>query len=234
MKGMIVPAPKPLKIFSGGAMRPLLRDLAPLFAREHGVTAEFEFKLSAALKRTIQGGAAFDIAILPRPELDELITSGEILRDSAADLARSIVGLAVRAGAPKPDISSVEALRRALLRARSIGYSDGPSGAYVAALLVKLGIAEAAAEKVKLTSGPVAELVARGDAELGMQQIIAILPVAGAELVGPLPAQLQNVIIYAAGISSRALDLTAARTFLALMRREQAKQLMRANGLDPS
>ena len=230
---MIVSVPKPLKIFSGGAMRPLLRDLAPLFARENGVTAEFEFKLSAALKRAIQGGAAFDIAILPRPELEELITSGEILRDSAADLARSIVGLAVRAGAPKPDISSVEALRRALLRAHSIGYSDGPSGAYVAALLVKLGIAEAVAEKVKLTSGPVAELVARGDAELGMQQIIAILPVAGAELVGPLPAQLQNVIIYAAGISSRAVDITAARTFLALMRREQAKQLMRANGLDP-
>ena len=111
---MIVSAPKPLKIFSGGAMRPLLRDLAPLFAREHGVAAEFEFKLSAALKRAIQGGAAFDIAILPRPELEELITSGEILRDSAADLARSIVGLAVRAGAPKPDISGVESLRRAL------------------------------------------------------------------------------------------------------------------------
>lgn len=230
---MMVPAPKPLKIFSGGAMRPLLRDLAPLFSREHGVTAEIEFKLSAALKRAIQAGAVFDIAILPRPELDELIASGEILRDSAADLARSIVGLAVRAGAPKPDISSVEALRHTLLRARSIGYSDGPSGAYVTALLVKLGIAEAVAEKVKLTSGPVAELVARGDAELGMQQIIAILPVAGAELIGPLPAQLQNVIIYAAGISSRAFDIAAASTFLAFMRCEQAKQLMRANGLDP-
>src|SRR5438067_3381653 len=184
----------PFKIFSGGAMRPLLRELVPRFERAHAVTVEVEYRLSAAVKRAIQDGAAFDLAILPRPELDELIASG------AADLARSTVGLAVRAGAPQPDIGSAAALRRALMEARSIAYSDGPSGAYVAALLAKLGIGEAVAAKVKLTSGPVAELVARGEAELGMQQIVAILPVAGAQLVGPLPAELQNVIVYAAGL----------------------------------
>jgi len=182
----------------------------------------------------IQDGAVFDVAILPRPELDDLIALGAIVGDSAADVARSAVGLAVRAGAAKPDIGSVEALRRTLLQAESIGYSDGPSGAYVAGLLAKLGIAEAVAAKLKLTSGPVAELVARGEAELGMQQIIAILPVAGAELVGPLPAELQNVIIYAAGRYSRAPDTQAAMAFLTFMRGEQAKQLMRANGLDPA
>jgi molybdate transport system substrate-binding protein len=203
-----------IKIFSGGAMRPLLREIVPLFERAHGVMADVEFRLSAALKRAIQDGAEFDIAILPRPELDDLIALGAI--DSAADVTRSIVGLAVGAGAPKPDIGSVEALRRTLLQARSIAYSDGPSGVYVAELLAKLGIADADAAKVKLTSGPVAELVAGGKAELRMQQIVAILPVAGAELVGPLPAELQNVL------------------FLAFMRGEQAKQLMRAKGLDPA
>jgi molybdate transport system substrate-binding protein len=226
--------PKPLKIFSGGAMRSLLREFVPRFEREHGVTAEVQFQLSAALKRAIQDGAVFDIAILPRPELDELIALGAIVCDSAVDVARSTVGLAVRTGTAKPDIGSVETLRRALLQAQSIAYSDGPSGAYVADLLAKLGIAAAVAAKVKLTSGPVAELVARGEAELCMQQIIAILPVAGAELVGPLPAELQNVIIYAAGLSSRASDAQAAAAFLAFMRGEQAKQLMRANGLDPA
>ena len=140
----------------------------------------------------------------------------------------------MRAGAAKPDIGSVDALQRALLQARSIAYSDGPSGAYVAELLAKLGIAAAVAAKIKLTSGPVAELVARGEAELGMQQIIAILPVAGAELVGPLPAELQNVIVYAAGLSSRAATAQAARDFLGFMRGEQAKQQMRAKGLDPA
>jgi len=225
---------EPLKIFSGGAMRPVMAEIVPRFERAHGVAVEVEFRLSAALKRAIQDGAVFDLAILPRPELDDLITGGAIRCDSATDVARSIVGLAVRAGAPKPDIGSVEALRRALLAARSIAYSDGPSGAYVAELLAKLGIAAAVAAKVKLTSGPVAELVARGEAELGMQQIIAILPIAGAELVGPLPAELQNVIVYAAGLSSHARDAKAAMAFVAFMRGEQAKQLMRANGLEPA
>ena len=168
---------KHIKIFSGGAMRPLLRELVPLFEGAHGVTAEVEFRLSSALTRAIQDGAVFDIAILPRPDLDDLIARSAI--DGATDVARSTVGLAVRAGAPKPDIGSVEALRHAFLQAQSIAYSDGPSGAYVAELLAKLGIAAAVAAKVKLTSGPVAELVARGEAELGMQQIIAILPVGG-------------------------------------------------------
>ena len=225
---------KHLKILSGGAMRPLRAEIVPRFERAHGAAVEVEFRFSAALKRAIQDGAVFDVAILPRPELDDLIALGAIVGDSAADVARSAVGLAVRAGAAKPDICSVEALRRTLLQVESIGYSDGPSGAYVAGLLAKLGIAEAVAAKLKLTSGPVAELVARGEAELGMQQIIAILPVAGAELVGPLPAELQNVIIYAAGRYSRAPDTQAAMAFLTFMRGEQAKQLMRANGLDPA
>jgi len=223
-----------LKIFSGGAMRPLMAEIVPQFERAHGAGVEVEFRLSAALKRAIQDGAPFDVAILPRPELDDLIAFGAIARDSAVDVARSTVGLAVRAGAAKPDIGSVDALQRALLQARSIAYSDGPSGAYVAELLAKLGIAAAVAAKIKLTSGPVAELVARGEAELGMQQIIAILPVAGAELVGPLPAELQNVIVYAAGLSSRAATAQAARDFLGFMRGEQAKQQMRAKGLDPA
>ena len=215
-------------------MRPLMAEIVPQFERAHGAGVEVEFRLSAALKRAIQDGAPFDVAILPRPELDDLIAFGAIARDSAVDVARSTVGLAVRAGAAKPDIGSVDALQRALLQARSIAYSDGPSGAFVAELLAKLGIAAAVGAKIKLTSGPVAELVARGEAELGMQQIIAILPVAGAELVGPLPAELQNVIVYAAGLSSRAATAQAARDFLGFMRGEQAKQQMRAKGLDPA
>ena len=115
-----MPPPKLLKILSGGAMRPLLRELMPRFEREHGITAAVEFQLSAALKRAIQDGAIFDIAVLPRPELDDLIALGAINRDGAADVARSTIGLAVRTGAAKPDIGSVEALRRVLLQARSI------------------------------------------------------------------------------------------------------------------
>jgi molybdate transport system substrate-binding protein len=228
-----MPAATDIKIFCGGAMRPLMAEIIPRFKRAHGVAVGVEFRLSAALKRAIQDGAVFDIAILPRPELDDLIALGAIARDSSADLARSTVGLAVRAGARKPDIGSVAALRRTLLQARSLAYSDGPSGAYVAALLAKLGLAEEMAAKIKLTSGPVAELVARDEAEIGIQQIIAILPVRGAELVGPLPSELQNAITYAAGLSSRAVNPADAQRFIAFAGTEKARRLMRANGLEP-
>ena len=223
-----------IKILSGGAMRPLMAELVPRFEHAYGMTIDIEFRLTSALKQAIAAGAIFDIAVLPRPDLNDLIEQGAIAPGSATDIARSTVGLAIRPGAPKPDIGSVGALRGTLLQARSIAYSDGPSGAYVAALLAKLGIAEEMAPKTKLTSEAVAELVARGEAEIGMQQIVAILPVRGAELVGPLPAELQNVIIYAAGLSSGTWQAAAAEGFIAFTRTEQAKRLMRASGLEPA
>jgi molybdate transport system substrate-binding protein len=233
-RGTIMSAPNTIKILSGGAMRPLMAQLVSHFEHAQGVTIDIEFRLTSALKQAIAAGATFDIAVLPRPELNDLIEQGAIAPGSATDIARSTVGLAIRPGAAKPDIGSVGALRRALLQARSIAYSDGPSGAYVAALLAKLGIAEEMAPKTKLTSEPVAELVARGEAEIGMQQIIAILPVKGAELVGPLPTELQNVIIYAAGLSSGTRQAAAAEGFIAFTRTEQAKRLTRASGLEPA
>jgi molybdate transport system substrate-binding protein len=180
LKGIIAAAGNHLKIFSGGAMRPLIVDLVPLFERAHDAIVDVEFRLTSALKQAIEAGAIFDLVIMPRPDLDELIARGAVAPGTACDIAHSSVGLAVRTGAPKPDIGSVAALRQALLQARSLAYSDGPSGAYVAGLLTKLGIAEEVAPKSKLTGRPVAELVASGEAEVGMQQIVAILPVKGA------------------------------------------------------
>jgi molybdate transport system substrate-binding protein len=222
-----------LEILSGGAMRPLLAEAMPLFERAHGIKADVRFALTSVLAKDIAQGAGFDLALLPRPELDALAAMAAIAPGTQTDIARSAVGLAVRQGAPKPDIATVEALRRTLLAARSIGYSDGPSGAYVAGLLQRLGIAEAMRPKTKLTSGPVAELVASGEAELGMQQIVAILPVKGADLVGPLPAELQNVIVYAAGMAAAAQNPDAAAAFIGFMATPQALRIIRAKGLEP-
>ena len=210
--------PTPLKILSGGAMRSLMVDLVPLFERASGEKVEIEFRLTSVLQKEIEDGAVFDIALLPRPEVDALAQAGRIAADATADITRSSVGLAVRAGAPKPDIATVEALKQTLLNAQSIAYSDGPSGAYIAALLERLGIADAMKSKTKLTSRPVAELMASGEAEIGMQQIVAILPVKGAELVAPLPSELQNVIIYAAGLSAAAQNGGAAKACIDFMR----------------
>ena len=222
-----------VKILSGGAMRSLMVELAPLLERASDAKVEIEFRLTSVLQKEIEDGAAFDIALLPRPELDALVRGNKIAAGSTADITRSSVGLAVKVGAPIPDISTVASLKRALLDARSIGYSDGPSGAYIAALLERLGIADAMKPKTKLTSRPVAELVAAGEAELGMQQIVAILPVKGAELVGPLPSDLQNIIIYAAGLSATAQNSAAAKNCIVFMRSREAVRLIRTKGMEP-
>jgi molybdate transport system substrate-binding protein len=222
-----------LKILSGGAMRPLMTDLVPLFEQASGLKVAIEFRLTSVLQKEIEDGAGFDVALLPRPELDGLARAGRIAAGTIADTARSLVGLAVRAGAPKPDITTVEGLKQALLGARSIAYSDGPSGAYVAALLERLGIAEAMKAKTTLTGRPVAELMASGEAEIGMQQIVAILPVKGADLVGPLPSDLQNVIVYAAGVSTSAQNSAGAESCIGFMRSQAAADLIRSKGMQP-
>jgi molybdate transport system substrate-binding protein len=231
--GEFMAAAGTVKVLSGGAMRTLMVEIVPLFESANETKVDTEFRLTSVLKKAIEEGAAFDVALLPRPELDELVKQGKIASDGTKDITRSAVGLAVRAGAPKPDIATVAAFKRALLAARSIAYSDGPSGAYIAALLERLGIASEMTPKTKLTSGPVAELVASGEAEIGMQQIVAILPVKGAELVGPLPGELQNVIIYAAGIATRAQEPVAAHAFIGFMTTPDARRLIRVKGMEP-
>jgi len=214
-------------------MRSLMLDVVRLFEQASGTTVDIRFALTSVLQQEIEAGAAFDIALLPRPELDALARAGKIAAGTPTDVTRSAVGLCVRAGAPKPDIGTVEALRRALLAAKSIAYSDGPSGAYIANLLQRLGIADETKAKTKLTSRLVAEIVAEGEAELGMQQIVAILPVKGADLVGPLPHELQNIIVYAAGLAPGAALNAAARTFVAFMATPEVVALIRGRGMEP-
>jgi molybdate transport system substrate-binding protein len=222
-----------LKILSGGAMRALLIEAVPLFESAGGIKTDVRFALTSVLKKEIEDGAIFDIALLPRPELDALLEQGSIAAGTQADIARSAVGLAVRAGAPRPDIATVAAFKRALLAAQTVGYSDGPSGAYVTDLLQRLGIAQEMKPKIRLTSGPVAELVAKGEAEIGLQQIVAILPVKGADLVGPLPGELKNIIVYAAGLSARSASSQAGRRLIAFMATPQVVSIIRAKGMEP-
>jgi molybdate transport system substrate-binding protein len=222
-----------LKILSGGAMQGLMADAVPLFERDGRRKVAVEFGLTSALRKAIADGAIFDIALLPRPDIEALAHAGKMAAASVTDIARSSIGVAVRAGAPKPDISTVDAFKRAVVRAGSVTYSDGPSGLYIAALMERLGLAEAIKSKTKLTTGPVAELLARGEAEIGLQQIVAILPVKGADLVGPLPAELQNVIVYAAGLSARSTNSQAARDFVAFMATPQVVSIIRAKGMEP-
>jgi len=222
-----------LMILSGGAMRGFLVEAAPLFERAHGRKTQIRFGLTSTLVEEIENGAAFDIALLPRPDIDSLAQRGKLAAESAIDVARSAIGVAVRAGAPKPDLDTVAGFTSTLRQARSISYSDGPSGLYIAGMIERLGLSEAMRPKTRLTTGPVAELVARGDAEIGLQQIVAILPVKGAELAGPLPAELQNIIVYTAAASAAAGASQSTLDFLAFLDSAEAGRIVRNKGMEP-
>jgi molybdate transport system substrate-binding protein len=222
-----------LRILSGGAMQGLMAVVVPLFEHDVDSRVAVEIGLTSALRKVIADGAAFDIALLPRPDIDALVREGRIAPGTVTDIARSAIGVVVRAGAPKPDIATIEAFKRALLQAGSVTYSDGPSGLYIADLMGRLGLADAIKPRTKLTTGAVAELVARGEVELGIQQIVAILPVKGAELVGPLPGELQNIIVYGAGLSGQTANVHAARAFIAFMTSPGVTSIIRAKGMEP-
>ena len=167
--------------------------------------------------------------------LDDLIKAGRIRPGSRVDLARSGIGVAVRAGARKPDISSVDALRRALLEAKSVAYSSSISGVYLAAeLFPRLGIADEMREKSRrIDRERVAAVVARGEAEIGFQQISELLPVAGIEYVGPLPAEVQRTTVFAAGIAAASADPVRARAVIAFLASSAARAVITKSGLDP-
>jgi molybdate transport system substrate-binding protein len=223
-----------IEVLSGGAMRRFLAEAVPLFERASGGKVAVRFALTRILKKEIEEGAVFDVALLPRAELDALATSGRIVGGTQTDIVRSLVGLMVRTGAPAPDIATVDGFKTVLRRAKSISYSKGPSGLYVAALLERLGLAGEMKDKTVFAVGrPVGEVVASGEAEIGMQQIIENQPVEGAHLVGPLPTELGNFVPYSAGLSSRAANSATVRAFVAFLASPAALRIIRAKGMEP-
>ena len=224
-----------LALFSGGAMRRFLTEALPLFERAQGIKVDAHFALTRILKKEIEDGAAFDMALMPRSELDALAASGLIVPGSQTDIVRSIVGFIVRVGAPAPDISTVEAFKNTLRRAKSISHSQGPSGLYVAALLERIGLAAEMKEKTVLAIGrPVGEVVASGEAEIGMQQIIENQPVQGAHLTGPLPAELGNFVAYSAGFAAKVRDHGPARALVAFLKSPESERIVREKGMEPA
>jgi len=167
--------------------------------------------------------------------LDALLKEGKVVPGSRVDLSRSIIGMAVRAGAPKPDISSVDAFKRAMLAAKSVAYSESASGVYLSTnLFPRLGIAAAMNPKSKKISGePVGAAVARGEAEIAFQQISELRPVAGIDIVGPLPPELQVVTIFAAGIATGARDANLARGLIAFLASPAAAGAIEKSGMEP-
>ena len=223
-----------VEVLSGGAMRRFLAEAVPLFEQASGSKVAVRFALTRILKKEIEDGAVFDMALLPRAELDALAAAGKIAAGSQTDVVRSIVGFMVRTGAPAPDIGTVDAFKKVLRQAKSVCYSKGPSGLYVADLLERLGLAAQMKGKTVFAVGrPVGEVIASGEAEVGMQQIIENQPVKGADLVGPLPRELGNFVAYAAGFAPHAAGDRAARALVAFLASPAAVAIIRAKGMEP-
>ena len=209
-----------IKVVSSGGFRAAYLALIPGFESATGykVTTEWGSSLGNAptsIPGRLQRGESIDLVILASEPLDRLMQQGKVVAGSRVDLARSGIGVAVRAGAPRPDIASVDALKRALLQAQSIAHSSSASGVYLRSLFQRLGIADALAAKIKQVEGePVGKVIARGDAEIGFQQVSELLPVAGIDYVGPLPAEIQEITVFAAGIPAGACEPDAAKTLV--------------------
>lgn len=222
-----------IKVMLSLAFKEAYLELVPGFERASGHKVTNFWVPSVQMMNRLKSGETVDLVILSAALLDELIKAGLIA--DRADLAKSGVGVAVKAGAPKPDIRSGEAVKRAVLAAKSIVYSTGPSGIYLAGLFQRMGIAERIKSKVRQVQGePAGALVARGEAEIGFQQVSELLPVPGIDLVGPLPPDIQQITVFSAGVHVAAKQPDAARALVKFLRAPAAASVIRKKGMEPA
>ena len=226
-----------IKVVSSNALKTTLEQLAPAFEKATEHKLAFTFGAAVPLKAAIEKGATFDLAVLTAAGIDDLVKQGKLVAATRAALANSGAGVAVRRGAHKPDIGTVEAFKSALLDAKSVAYVEqGGTGIYLKALLQRLGIAEALKDKLKPLppENPAANAVANGEAEIGMTQISEILPYAGAELVGPFPKEIQLTTSFAAAVGTNARETEAAKALIKFLTGPSAAEVFKAKGLDPA
>ncbi|VIO81162.1 MULTISPECIES: molybdate ABC transporter substrate-binding protein [Bradyrhizobium] len=224
-----------VNVLSTPTMKSALDDLAPAFARATGHTLKLTFEGVPVLKRQIEAGGMFDVAILLPAAIDDLMKLGRIAEGTRADIARTAAGVAIHAGAPKAQVSSIEDLRRTLLAARTISYSrDSASGSYLLHLLDRLAIESEVKPKLLAVTGrsPV-EAVARGEAELTVITVPNIIGVEGVTLAGLLPDELQNYTTFSGGLSANAREPGAAQELIAFLRSPVAAAAIRSKGLEP-
>jgi molybdate transport system substrate-binding protein len=227
-----------LKLLTAGAFKSTVMALLPEYERTSGNKVLVENDTAGALMKRIKAGESFDVVVMTPDGIDQLTGEGKVISGSRTNLARVGVGVMVKTGANKPDISTVEAFKKAMLEAKSISFIDpasgGSSGIYVEKLLERLGISDQVKPKEKLKQGGyVADYIESGEAELGIHQISEILPHAGVTLVGPLPKEIQNYTVYAAGIGAGTKDGAAAKALIASLVGPSAQALFKSKGMEP-
>jgi molybdate transport system substrate-binding protein len=224
-----------VKVLAANAVKEPLVVLAATFEKTTGHRVGFSWSGTEGIAKRITGGEVADVVLVGSASIERLIQAGKLVPGSQAGFAKVGVGLAVRAGLPKPDISSTDGVRNAVLDARSVAYSSGPSGQYIAELFKRLGIAEQVKDKLKHPPSNVlvGEVLARGEADLGFQQISDLLNVKGIDYVGPLPSDIQNMTVYSVGLHAAAPAPEAARAFMKSLAAPEAGLIIRKSGMEP-
>lgn len=225
-----------LKIISSMATKQVLAELVALYQQDHAVDIALESVGGVDAAKRVQAGEAFDLVMLAQDAIDKLIAGGAVLPGSRVDIVRSGVAVAVRAGAPKPDIGSEEALKAAVLAAPSISYSTGPSGVQLVKLFERWGVAEQLKSRtVQAPPGvPVGSLVAKGEAALGFQQLAELIHLQGIDLLGPLPPAVQITTVFSGGVAATASQPDAARALLAFFAAPAAAAAKQRQGMEPA
>jgi molybdate transport system substrate-binding protein len=228
-----------IKVLTVFGMRAVMNELGPMFERASGHKLAFTMTTLGGALKSVQSGDLHDVAVVPRHGMDQFIQDGKVRSDDVSEVARSSMGVAVRKGAPRPDISSTEAFKLALLSAKSLTYANpahgAASGIHFAKVLDSLGIADRVKPKTVFLpkAGPVAVLVAKGEAEIAVHQIQEMMPVAGIDIVGPLPRELQEVLIFAAALMRDGSNSSAARSFVDFLRSPETAGVIKAKGMEP-
>ncbi len=224
-----------IKVLAAGATKEVYLDLVPQFEQSSGHKVITTWTGTANIKKRMAADEIFDVVIVGAPEIDAFIQQGKMMAGSRIDLMKSGVGVGVRAGAPKPDISSSEALKKTLLAAKSIGYSTGPSGIYVMSLFERMGIADQIKSKLKqVPSGVrIGTFITSGEAEIGFQQVGELIHAPGVDYIGPLPADVQKITVYSAGIHSGAKQPAAAKELVKVLTGPAAASVIKKYGMEP-
>jgi molybdate transport system substrate-binding protein len=223
-----------IKLLEGNALNAVMEELGPQFEKATENKLGVTLGTSAQLKARIDSGEAFDAVLLTEAALDELATAGKVADAPRAAIARAGIGVAIRKGAAKPDLSTTEAFKQAMLNAKSIGFVDQtPTAAALKAIFAKLGIADEIKAKIKPLNIQAAVAVANGDVEIAMTQISEILPYPGVELAGPLPPDIQTYTVFSGGISAAAKNAEAAAALIKFLTSPEAKALIKAKGMEP-
>jgi molybdate transport system substrate-binding protein len=225
-----------IDVLSTQATQEAYLELVAQFEKATGHKVRTDFTGTLNVQRRLAAGESFDLIIMAGPAIDEQIKLGKALPGSRVDIAKSGTGVAVRKGAPKPDIGSVEAFRKTLLSVKSIGYSTGPSGVYMLSVFEKMGVADQVKGKLKQTPSGVfvGNLIANGDTEIGFQQISELVHFPGIDYVGPLPGELQRMTVFSAGIHAGARQPDAAKALVIFLTAPAAAPVIRKHGLDPA